>query len=110
MISRFLNLNSDSEGFGITFLEANACQTPVIGSNSGGIPDAINNGVSGFIIPPDQPFVLADKILKLFRNPELSVKMGKQGRERIKQNFTWEIITEKLLKYFQKQNKDIISG
>ncbi len=104
MVSRLANNNTDSEGFGITFLEANACRKPVIGSSSGGIKDAIENGMNGFVIPPDEPNVLADKIIEIFSNPELAVKLGKQGRERIKTQFTWEIITKKILDNLRRSN------
>ena len=100
MVSREIPETGDSEGFGITFLEANACECPVIGSDSGGIPDAIEDGKSGFLVPADNEEVLADRILTLFRKPDLRTEMGKYGRQRVKQCFTWEQITDRLLKVF----------
>lgn len=100
MVSREIPETGDSEGFGITFLEANACQCPVIGSYSGGIPDAIEDGKSGFLVPSDDHEALAEKILTLFRNPQLAKQMGEYGRQRVEQNFTWLQITEKLLQEF----------
>ena len=46
-------INGDSEGFGITFLEANACAKPVVGTNVGGISDAIDNGLNGLLVEPN---------------------------------------------------------
>jgi len=100
MVSRTIDERGDSEGFGITFLEANACQRPVIGSRSGGIPDAIEDGVNGFLVPPEDVNELKEKILQLFRNPEIARKIGQQGRERVERSFTWEKICEKLLSEF----------
>jgi phosphatidylinositol alpha-1,6-mannosyltransferase len=100
MVSKEIPNKGDSEGFGITFLEANACECPVIGSYSGGIPDAIEENKSGFIIPEDAEDDLADKILTLFRDPELAKKMGQFGRQRVEQHFTWQKISERLLNEF----------
>lgn len=101
MVSRELEESGDSEGFGITFLEANACNCPVIGSYSGGIPDAIEDGVSGFLIQPDDPETLSQKINLLFENPDLRDRIAKQGRQRVEAQFTWQKISIRMLNHIQ---------
>ncbi len=77
----------DSEGFGITFLEANACGKPVIGSKSGGIPDAVEQNVNGLLVEPDNPGDTATAILTLFSNKELYRRMSQNAIFRTKQKF-----------------------
>ncbi|MGC8669517.1 MAG: glycosyltransferase family 4 protein [Chthonomonadales bacterium] len=81
--------NGDVEGFGIVFLEANACGVPVIGGNSGGTPDAIRHGVTGYLVDPNDVNEIADRILTLLGDAALRARMGEAGREWAKQ-FTWE--------------------
>jgi phosphatidylinositol alpha-1,6-mannosyltransferase len=103
MVSKEIPDKGDSEGFGITFLEANACERPVIGSYSGGIPDAIEKDKSGFLVSPDDEEMLAEKILSLFRNPDLGFKIGRYGCQRVEQYFTWQKITKRLIDEFSKR-------
>lgn len=105
MVSRILKSNNDSEGFGITFLEANACLAPVIGSYSGGIPDAIEDGVSGYLVQPDDPDAVAERILKIFRDPDLKKSLGENGRKRIEKGFTWKILTKMILDFYESNRK-----
>lgn len=98
MVSRTIEQTGDSEGFGITFLEANACLCPVIGSYAGGIPDAVENGVNGLLVDPDDYKALQEKILMLFRNEKLRANLAKQGFERVCERFTWKKITGGLLR------------
>lgn len=86
----------DVEGFGIVFLEANACGLPVIGSDSGGIPSAIRNGVTGYIIPEANHVKLAEKIIELLNNPEKSHIIGRQGRKWVTEEANWEQLSRKL--------------
>ncbi|OQY26344.1 MAG: hypothetical protein B6244_13895 [Candidatus Cloacimonetes bacterium 4572_55] len=110
MVSRILPEKGDTEGFGITFLEANSCLCPVIGSDSGGIPDAIEDGKSGFLIPPDNVSALTDKIFTLFEDPNFSRKMGRQGRERVERFFTWEKVFKKLMGELANVNRSFDKG
>ena len=71
MNSHKTNQKGDSEGFGITFLESNACGKPIIGTNSGGIADAIKHRVNGLLIEPNQPSATAEAIFELFNDKEL---------------------------------------
>ena len=58
-----LELPNDVEGFGIVYLEANACGIPVVASKTGGVPDAVKEGISGVFADPTNPKDIADKIL-----------------------------------------------
>ena len=103
MVSRLIESMGDSEGFGITFLEANACCCPVIGSNSGGIPDAIEDKVNGYLIAPDDHEALAKKILLLLNNRKLRKHMGERARQRVIDHFHWSNISRRLLTAIEKQ-------
>jgi len=88
--------NGDVEGFGIVFLEANAAGKPVIGGNSGGTPDAVVDGVTGFLIDPNDVDAVADAAIRLLTDRDLARKLGEQGRERARTEFTWERAVERL--------------
>ncbi len=80
----------DVEGFGIVFLEASACGTPVVGARTGGIPDAVADGETGLLVEPDQPDELAGALLRLVRDPAYAERLGAQGRQRVVSRFTWD--------------------
>ncbi|MCK4575090.1 glycosyltransferase family 4 protein, partial [candidate division WOR-3 bacterium] len=71
-------------------MEANFFGKPVIGGRSGGVSDAIIDGVTGLLVDPESPEEIANGIIKLFENPELARKLGEQGRKRVLEEFTWE--------------------
>lgn len=105
MPSREIEETGDTEGFGITYLEANACEKPVIGGNSGGVSDAVVDGVTGFLVNPMDSDEIAEKLILLLSDPQLSQKLGKQGRERIEKSYTWDRISKKMLnEIFQQGN------
>jgi glycosyltransferase involved in cell wall biosynthesis len=95
----------DTEGLGVVFLEANACQTAVIGSRVGGIKDVIHDGVNGYYVEQKNAADLADKIIKLAHDPNLREKMGKNGRKIVEQRFNWDMITAKLVDIYHLQLK-----
>jgi phosphatidylinositol alpha-1,6-mannosyltransferase len=97
MTSRFLDKIGDSEGFGITFLEANACEKPVIGSKSGGIVDAIEHDVNGLLVNSDAVDEIVESIKTLINQPSLREELGKNGRKRILQTYNWTSITKRIL-------------
>jgi len=79
------------EGFGLVFLEAQSCGIPVVGTRSGGIPDAIREGQSGWLIEQDDTESLANIIRNLVHSPESFRAVGKQARERVLRESTWEV-------------------
>jgi len=78
------------EPFGITPLESMACGTPVIGANVGGIKYSVVDGETGFLVPPNDPDALAEKVNLLISNPDLQQQMKKAAIQRVKENFTWQ--------------------
>lgn len=86
----------DVEGFGIVYLEANACGKPVIGGRSGGIADAVVDGETGLLVTPDSPEALAKAIRSLFIDKEYANRLGRQGRERAVREFAWDAIADRV--------------
>lgn len=78
----FTIVPSRSEAFGLVNVESMSVGTPVIASAVGGIPEIIRDGVDGFLIPPDDPEALAEKIKMLYSDPALREQMGKNARQR----------------------------
>lgn len=85
------------EGFGITFIEANACKKPVIGGKSGGAVEAVVDGVTGFLVDPHNETEVAQRIIGLLQNEELSRRIGEDGRRRVENEFSWEKRAHELL-------------
>jgi glycosyltransferase involved in cell wall biosynthesis len=83
-------LPSLSEGLPMAVLEAMALGRPVVATRVGGVPEAVEDGVTGLLVPPSDPAAMAAAILKLLRDPELAAQMGTAGRERVEREFTLE--------------------
>ncbi len=85
-----LAVGQDFEGFGIVYLEANLAGKPVIAGDSGGVRDAVRDGVNGLLVNPENIDEIKDAIIKLAKDKELRKKLGEQGRERAVKEFNWE--------------------
>jgi phosphatidylinositol alpha-1,6-mannosyltransferase len=97
MVSRSLEGDGNYEGFGITYLEANACGIPVIGADSGGVVDAIVDGQTGYLVPPDDVPALADRLRRLLGDPSLARRLGENGRARVLRELTWDRVADRFL-------------
>ncbi|GIV61043.1 MAG: glycoside hydrolase [Rhodothermaceae bacterium] len=84
------------EGFGLVFLEAGACGKPVVGARTGGIPDAVADGETGLLVPPDDPPTLAAALCRLLAAPDWARHLGRQGRRRVLEAFTWDHAADRL--------------
>ena len=78
------------EPFGITPLEAMACGTPVVGANVGGIKFTVRDGETGYLVAPDDPAAIAERIAHLYRHPRLMNVFRRQAIKRANDLFTWE--------------------
>jgi alpha-maltose-1-phosphate synthase len=80
------------EPLGIVNLEAMACGTAVVASDVGGIPEVVEHGHTGLLVPPGDPEALADALNTVVRDPAKAAAMGKAGRERAVTEFSWTTI------------------
>jgi len=96
MPSREIPDKGDIEGFGMTYLEANAFGKPVIGGRSGGVSEAVIDGVTGLLVDPCDVEAIAGACIRLLRNSELAGRLGMQGRERVEKEFSWDVICGEL--------------
>lgn len=81
--------NGDVEGFGIVFLEAGAAGLPVIGGDSGGATEAVQHGVTGYLVDGEDVDEIVARCVELLRDPALRQRMGAAGREWAAR-FTWD--------------------
>jgi len=90
----------DVEGFGMVFLEAALLKKPVVGTRSGGIPEAVIHGKTGLLIEPGDTQALKEALLLLLTDEKLARKLGENAYKRATQKFTWEKATQKFLEMY----------
>jgi len=88
---------TDIEGFGLVYVEANACLKPVVGSRVGGVPSAIVDGVTGILVDPEDVDQIADALSRILLDEELARRMGEAGRQRVVDHYNWERIHDDIL-------------
>ncbi len=86
----------DVEGLGIVYLEAAATGLPVIAGDSGGAPDAVLDGETGYVVPGRDVSAVADRLVELLADPAGALAMGEKGRAWIDREWTWDRVAEKL--------------
>ncbi|MEV7688645.1 glycosyltransferase family 4 protein [Streptomyces bungoensis] len=86
----------DVEGLGIVYLEASATGLPVVAGDSGGAPDAVLDGETGWVVRGGEPAEAADRITALLGDPELRRRMGERGRQWVEEKWRWDLLAEKL--------------
>lgn len=80
---------SNAESFGVAVLEASACAKPVVVSNVGGLPEIVEDGVTGIVVEPRNPEHAAHAIERLLADQVLRERMGRAGRERVQRMYDW---------------------
>lgn len=86
----------DVEGLGIVYLEASATGLPVVAGDSGGAPDAVLDGETGWVVRGGSPEEAADRIVALLDDPELRRNMGERGRRWVEERWRWDLLAERL--------------
>jgi len=83
-----------------------ACGTPVIGSAVGGIRHTVLDEVTGFLVPPNDPAALAERLARFHRNPELARAFGRAGVRHVRTHYTWKKIAQQILEVYASALRD----
>ncbi len=94
-------LPSRMEGWGLTLMEAMAFKKPVVASRVGGIPELVDNGKNGYLVPFADVRGLADSITRILRNKRLARSFGNAGRKKVEQ-FSWKRSAEMTMKVYER--------
>lgn len=89
------------EAFGRVAIEAGACEVPVVATRVGGLVDVIENEKSGLLVPPDDPRLLADAVIRLLKDRELAAKLAANLRKKVEREFTLEQMFDKTLEVYR---------
>lgn len=95
-ISTILVMPSLWEGLPVTLIEAGACRLPVVASKVGGIPEIVQDGESGFLVPPRDEVALAEAILRLLDSPEMRRCMAEEGRRLVEGRFSADVVARQM--------------
>lgn len=90
-----------AESFGIVNLEAMASGIPIVSSNLGGIPDVVKHGENGLLAEPYDVEMVAENLLLLLQDEDIRSKMGKDGKQKVK-NYSWDKITTETEQLYRK--------
>lgn len=88
------------ELLGLVALESMACGTPVILTDVASLPEIVKHGITGFLVPPNNPNAIREKIEFFLANPDIAVEMGKRGREEVLKRFTWDAVATRCVEAY----------
>ena len=92
---------SRSESFGVAVIEASACGLPVVVSDVGGLPEVVDHGVTGLVVPANDPQAAAQAIMRLLADAELRKSMGSAGRAWMERSFRWEDCVDRMMAVYK---------
>ncbi len=93
--------NGDQEGTPVVLMEAMAMSLPVVSTQHSGIPELVEDGVSGFLVPERDWEALAEKINYLIQHPDIWVQMGKEGRLQVEKFYNIDLLNDRLIEIYQ---------
>ena len=100
--------NRNVEGFGLVFTEAQACGTAVIGTRTGGIPDAVVEGNGGWLIRQDSEEDLRALLIKLVDDSSIKIEEGQKARERMENEMNWGRYMNDMLDVIFSQRRPLV--
>lgn len=106
MPCRTRNRGLDVEGLGIVYLEASATGLPVVAGDSGGAPDAVLEGETGYVVPGGDPQAVASRLIELLADDDLRSRLGAGGRAWIEAKWRWPLISDRLSLLLAGQDPD----
>lgn len=96
-------LSSYLEGFGSSVLEAMACRLPVVATRTGNIPRVMVHGKTGLLVPPHNPSSLAKAILRLYKDRDLTSRLGQRGYEVVQRKFSAQSMAERVIDVYERE-------
>jgi glycosyltransferase involved in cell wall biosynthesis len=94
-----------SESFGMSLIEAMACETPVVATAVGGMKETVVHGQTGLLVPPNDAVALADAMAAVLDDPHRAREMGVAGRARAVERFSWDRIVGDLLGHYDRLHR-----
>ncbi|MDV6316111.1 glycosyltransferase [Idiomarina sp. HP20-50] len=101
---------SRSESFGVAILEAGAAGRPVVVSNVGGLPEVTIDGITGSVVPSEDPKAAADALEKMVLDGKLRQQMGLEAQKHVKENYSWEACVHNMLTVYDKTINEFRKG
>ena len=95
-------MSSVTEGLGTSLLDAMACARPIVATRAGGIPEVVQDGVTGILVPPRDHDAMADAIVKLLKDEELRTAMGAEGRALASTRFNADRMVQDTLRVYER--------
>ena len=92
---------SRRESFGLVLAEAMASGLPVVSTTAGAIPEVVEDGKTGMLVPPDDPEKFARAVIVLLDDPELMKKMGLAGKQKVQEQFTWKKVAQNTINFYE---------
>lgn len=99
--NRYGGISYGVQLFALPLVEAMACKTVPIATNLFAHPEIIQEGITGFLVPPNDPIKLREKIEYVFKNPTEAAKIGERGREEVMRRFTWDQVAQHCIEIYR---------
>jgi glycosyltransferase involved in cell wall biosynthesis len=95
-------MSSITEGLGTSILDAMASSKAVVATDAGGIPEVVEHGVTGLLVPVQKPAAMAEAILRLLNDAPLRAQMGQAGLERVRVRFSVDRMVDETLAVYER--------
>ena len=93
------------ESFGVAAIEAGAARLPVVVSDAGGLPEVVQHGQTGLVVPKDDPSAAAAALLRLVQDPALCQRLGTAGQQHVANNYAWPACVKTMIGVYERTIK-----